>query len=417
MRALLLLVRCCWLVVLATALLPSLHPASVSAGGLYVNEFGTTSQANAGAGRGAWASDASATLHNPATMTRLDDQAFSTGLHLAFGNIRFDAEATSPSGVGNGGNQVGLAPLTSTNYVHRISDRLRFGMTLFSLSGSILDPDDDWAGRFEVTEISLLTVSLSPTLAVRVNDWLSVGAGPVLTYGLLDWDLSVDLPLGGEGKLRLDDLDDWQPAARGGLLFHPSDEFALSVYYNSETDFALSGEVSVPAGVGTNLDVDLPLAQFVEVSAFWQATDWLALLATFNWEDWSSADGLDVTVGTRRIQAATGFKDTYKFGLGANVQLKEGWLLQAGAMLDTSALSDSDRTVALPIDRQVRGAIGLRHDLSPNCTLGLSFVYVNLGSGRVRTANVSGDYSNNDLFVVGLTLDFKKLWWSGRFTR
>ena len=124
-----------------------------------------------------------------------------------------------------------------------------------------------------------------------------------------------------------------------------------------------------------------------------------------------------MTVGTRRIQAATGFDDTYKFGLGANIQLKEDWLLQLGAMVDTSALSSSDRTAALPIDRQIRGAVGLRHDLSPSCTLGLSFVYVDLGRGRVSTPNVRGDYSANDLFVVGLTLDFKKLWWSGRLTR
>jgi long-chain fatty acid transport protein len=404
------------LVLVASALL-GLQPGPVAAGGLYVNEFGTSSQGNAGAGRGAWVPDASVVLHNPASMTELDDHAFSTGLGAVFGNIRFDADSTSPSGGGNGGNQAGFAPLTSLNYVHRISDRLRFGLTLFSLSGSVLDPDDDWAGRFEVTDLSLLTLSISPTLALRVTDWLSLGAGPVISYGVLNWDLKVPLPLGGEGEVELDDLDDWQPTARAGLLFHPSEDFSLSLYYVSETDFGLSGDVGVPAGLSTSLDLDLPLAQLVEVSARWQATEWLELLGTFNWEDWSSADGLDVTIGAQRVQAATGFKDTYKFGLGANVQLKESWLLQAGVMVDTSGLSSSDRTVALPIDRQIRGALGLRHDLSPDTTVGLSLVYIDLGRGRVSTSNVRGDYSANDLLVVGLTLDFKKLWWSGRLTR
>ena len=146
----------------------------------------------------------------------------------------------------------------------RINERLRLGLTLFSVSGSILDPDDDWAGRFELTELSLLTISLSPTLAMRVTDWLSVGAGPVITYGVLEWDLRVELPLGGEGELTLDEVDDWQPAARAGVLFHPSDDFALSVYYLSETDFSLTGDVGVPAGLATSLDLDLPLAQVVE---------------------------------------------------------------------------------------------------------------------------------------------------------
>ena len=34
-------------------------------------------------------------------------------------------------------------------------------------------------------------------------------------------------------------------------------------------------------------------------------------------------------------------------GVGANLLLRKGWLLQAGAMFDTSALSDSDRTTSI----------------------------------------------------------------------
>ena len=75
-----------------------LQPGPVAAGGLYVNEFGTTSQGNAGAGRCAWETEASVALHNPASITRFDDHAFSTGLDVAYGNVHFDADATSPSG-------------------------------------------------------------------------------------------------------------------------------------------------------------------------------------------------------------------------------------------------------------------------------------------------------------------------------
>lgn len=386
------------------------------AGGLYGNELSTTSQGNAGAGRGAWVPDASATLHNPASMTRLDDHGFASGLSAVVGNVRFDPDSNSPSGTANGGNQVGFAPLASFSYAHRLSDRVRLGLSFFSLSGSILDPDNDWAGRFELRELSLLTISISPTVAIRVTDWLSIGGGPMATYGVLNWDLKAEFPQasGNEANIRLDDLNDWQAAGRVGVLLHPREDLALSVYYNSETDFELSGSADGPLGLDPNLDSQLPLAQFVEVSAYWQATERLALLGTFNWEDWSEGDQLSITLGARTIDATTGFQDTYKIGVGANYLLTDGWLLQTGLMYDTSAFKNKDRTTAIPVDEQVRFSVGAQHDLSDALTLGGSFTYVNLGAGEVRNPTVVGDYKNNDLFIFGATIAFKKLPWSGR---
>lgn len=388
---------------------------AASAGGLYTNEFSTTAQANAGAGRGAWAPDASVALHNPAAMTRLTDHGFATGLSAAVGRIQFDPTADSPSGNKSGGNQAGFAPLATSSYVHRISDRLRFGLSFYSLSGSVLDPDDDWAGRFQLREISLLTISVSPTLGVRLTDWLSVGGGPLVTYGVLDWNLKADV-LGEERNIRLDHLNDVQAAGRVGLLLHPTQDLSISVYYNSETDFELSGDAEGAIGLTPSLDSELPLAQFVEVGVAWQATEKLALLGTFAWEDWSEAGELAITLGGNSVDATTGFEDTYKIGIGANYQIRPDWLLQTGVMYDSSPLRNSDRTVALPIDEQWRFAFGAQHDLSDATTVGFSFVYVNLGQGEVRTATVRGDYKRNHLFVLGGTVAFKRLPWSGKLT-
>ena len=45
---------------------------TVKAGGLYLNEFGTSVMGTAGAGSAAYANDASTAWHNPAGMTRLE---------------------------------------------------------------------------------------------------------------------------------------------------------------------------------------------------------------------------------------------------------------------------------------------------------------------------------------------------------
>lgn len=389
---------------------------TAAAGGLYVNELSTSSQGNAGAGRGAWVPDASATLHNPASMTRLEDHGFASGLSLVAGNVRFDPDSNSPSGTASGGNQVGVAPLASFSYAHRLSDRVRLGLSFFSLSGSALDPDNDWAGRFELRKLSLLTISISPTAAIRVTDWLSIGGGPIASYGVLNWDLKAEFPpaSGTERNVQLDQLNDWQAAGRVGLLLHPREDFSLSVYYNSETKFDLSGSVDGPAGLSPDVDAEMPLAQLVEVSAYWQATERLALLGTFNWEDWSAANELTVTLASLTVDATTGFEDTYKVGLGANYRVSDRWLLQTGVLYDTSALKNKDRSTAIPVDEQIRFSLGAQHDLNDAVSLGMSFTYVDLGAAEVRNASVRGDYKNNDLFVLGTTLAFKRLPWSGK---
>lgn len=389
-------------------LIGSILATSVEAGGLYVNEFSTTSQSNSGAGRGAWAPDASATLHNPASMTRLDDHGFAGGFSLLFGDIHFDSETGA-----DGGNQAGVAPIASFSYAHKVSDRVRFGFSFFSISGSILSPSNDWAGRSQLTDLSLLTISMTPTLAIRLTDWLSVGGGPVITYGVLNWNLRAPT----EDFVRLNDLDDWEASGRIGFVLHPRDDFSLSVFYNSKTDFSLNGEFNGPASLNPDLDLDLPLAQFVEVSGYWQATEKVALLATFNWEDWSVADDLSVQLGPAPpTQATTGFKDTYKIAVGANYQLNEDWLLQTGISYDTSALQNKNRIAALPIDEQIRFSLGGIYSLTESTNLGLSFVYVNLGQGEIRTGAVEGDYQRNHAFVFGFSLAFKELPWAGKWT-
>ncbi len=120
----------------------------------------------------------------------------------------------------------------------------------------------------------------------------------------------------------------------------------------------------MPAGISANLDPELGLAQSVEVSAYWQVNEELALLGTFNWEDWSGADDLTITVAGRTINAQLGFEDTYKIGIGANYQIAEAWLLQTGIMVDTSAFKNKNRTTALPVDEQVRFSVGALYDLT-----------------------------------------------------
>ncbi|MGH0032702.1 MAG: OmpP1/FadL family transporter [Myxococcota bacterium] len=398
------------------AFLLVLLPLIASAGGLYLTEFGTPNMGVAGAGE-ARADDASTAIHSPAGMTRLDEHQLMLGAAVGFSTVNFDPSrnATGNQNMGSsGGEQGGFVPILSGHYVHKLSDRLRLGTSLLSFSGSVLDPENGWLGRGEITYISLFTLSVVPNLAYRVTDWLSVAGGAAVTYGRLDYDLRSPGPLGLEAKI--DDADDVAAAGMASVLIEPSENLRFAVKYLSETDFDLDGDVDLSPGLSGVVDVDQPLAQFVRASAWWQATDRVALMAVLGWEDWSTAGSVPTSFNAGTVQIPLEWKDTYKIGGGIHYRASDLWTLQAGVTYDTSPVEKADRLAALPVDRQIRWAVGGLYDWSEHTRVGLAFNWIDLGRASIDNARIRGSYSRNDLFLLALNVNWKQLPWSGRGT-
>ena len=384
------------------------------AGGLYLTTFGTADMGRAGAGAPATAYDASTAFHNPAGMTRLDDHAFSGSFAPGVGRIHFDLDEAKRGG-GDGGQQGGFLPIVSSQYVHKLSDRFRFGFSVLSISGAALDPDDDWAGRNEVTELSLLTLSFMPTVAVRVTDWLSIGAGAAVSFGKLK--LKLKLPVANEPGLKLRDMNDWAAAPVASILVSPMEGLRIGVSYLGKTDFKLDGKVSTSiTGKKRDLRLGLPLAQTVRTGVHWEATDRLRLNLSAGWEDWSVNKTLPLTTDAGSTSIPLEMRDTWYIAAGVAFIPCEDWLVETGFRYDSSALKDKDRTTSFPIDRVWTLGVGTRWDYSENTQLGFSFGWTNLGKSRVDTSNLKGQYRSNDLYIFGLHVNFKKLPWSGRAT-
>ena len=146
------------------------------AGGLFIQEFGTPTQGTASAGAQAKANDASTAFHNPAGMTRLDDHSLMVTAGLLFGDIKFDPDSDTPyPGSGDGGQQGGPGPVLGLHYSHAIYDRdaewldrVRLGFSLASFSAAVLDPDNDWDGRYEVQKLGLVTLAGVPSIAPSI---------------------------------------------------------------------------------------------------------------------------------------------------------------------------------------------------------------------------------------------------------
>lgn len=388
-----------------------LLPSDVLGGGLYLeSEFGTPSMGAAGAGAEAEGFDASAAWHNPASMTLITGNELMLTGGIGYSRVKFDRDFVAPVITGgDGGNAGSCFPLGGLFYVNSLSEDWKFGLSIYSISGAVLDYDDSWAGRFLVEDVSIFTATIMPSLAYRLNDELSVAASFGAMYGDLEYDLAIPgvggLPGPTEATL---DGDDWEYGYGFSTLYEISEATRVGALYWSEFEFDFSGDLDV-AGVGSvGSDTDLPLAQFVRSGIYHQLNEKWALVGTVAWEDWSTMDDLLIsTDGGGGTSLPRNWSDTFHYAGGLHYRPKDKWLIRAGVAYDTSPVNASDRTPDMPIDRQIRYAAGVQYDYSETLTLGASFEYIDMGSAKINRPLFSGDYEDNDIYVAGLFANWK----------
>ena len=99
----------------------------------------------------------------------------------------------------------------------------------------------------------------------------------------------------------------------------------------------------------------------------------------------------------RSLEMDANFSDTWHYAVGARYRLDSFWSVSAGFAYDSSPVSNADRTIALPVDRQYRYAVGLLYDLRKDLTLGAAYEYMDAGDAPVSQSGgpLRGDLEGN----------------------
>jgi long-chain fatty acid transport protein len=378
------------------------------AGGLYINEFGTPSMGVAGAGTNAVASDASTSFHNPAGMARIKGKELMGTGGFIYSTVKFDPDADTPIPGGNGGDAGGPAPVLGGFYVHSLNDRWKLGASLISISGALLDYDNDWTGRYLNTDVTLLTLTFYPSVAYRVNNWLSLGGGPQIMYADLELKAKAPPPI-GNGEVKIDG-DDVAFGFGLGALIELSERTRFGISYQSEIEPEFSGDVKFSGGAGSadaGTDTELTLARFIHISGYHEFNDRWALLGTVGWENWSEFKDINISTGQGSQKIPRNWDDTWKFAAGVHFRPVEKWLLQLGFAYDTSPVDSDDRTPDMPMDRQIRYATGAQYQWSDRLSTGAQFVYADYGKAKIDNDLLKGDYKRNDLYFFALNANWK----------
>ena len=381
-------------------------PGTSTAGGLYINEFGTPSMGVAGAGANALADDASTSFHNAAGMTRIKGQELMGTAGVLNATVKFDPDDDTPIPGGDGGDAGSPAPIIGGFYVHSLSDKWKLGANLITITGAVLDYDDDWTGRYLNTEVTLLSMTFYPSIAYRVNNWLSLGGGPQIMYANLEMKLKAPPP-NGNGDVEIDG-DDIAFGFGLGALVEISERTRFGVVYQSEIQPEFEGDVEIdPVGIDASIDTEITLARFIRVAGYHELNNRWALLGTVGWEDWSAFDDVNISTGIGSRNIPRNWKDTWKFAAGVHFRPVDKWLLQLGFSYDTSPVDSDDRTPDMPMDRQIRYATGVQYKWGQRLTTGAQFVYADYGRAKINNDLLEGDYKRNDILFFALNANWK----------
>lgn len=407
--------------VLLVSTVTSMAPVTARAAGLFLYEMATPDLGTASAGRAALASDASTAFGNPAGMTRLDQSQMLAGLQAGYGITEFDQDSRTTVSGGNGGNALGFIPAAGSYFVLSATPDLKFGLTLGSDFGLSSRYERNWSGRYYALQEEILTLGAYPTVAYRINEWLSVGAGAQIVYGELNSKTGVNDVLGG-GNASIDIKDsDVGYGGMAGILIEPTKGTRFGVTYLSQVklDFKdkpktnnLGPGFEALLNNGDKIDLGITIPNQVIVSGYHDFTDTFAVVGNVVWQEWSQfgKPTVEVTSTTsNQTKADLNYDDTWGFALGTRYHFASDWLWMLGFAYDTSPLSKSNRSPALPLDEQIRVGTGVQYALNERITLGAAYEYLNLGEADVDRSKplagtISGNYSTNEIHWFNVTL-------------
>jgi long-chain fatty acid transport protein len=389
------------------------------AAGFALIEQNASGLGNAYAGQAAVAADASTIFFNPAGMTYLPDRQVVVAGHLIRPEAEFSGTVSPDIRGGNGGDAGGWALVPNAYFALRLTPDVHVGLGLNSPFGLKTEDDPEWVGRYQAIKSEVKTINLNPSVALKLSDTLSLGAG--LNIQWIEAVLTHRQPLGAPPapvpllKIKGDDYG-W--GYNLGALWQATPATRIGLAYRSEVDYTLDGASSTsdpsvaPLNGPVTAEVTMPdsasLSVFHKLSSRWD------LLADVTWTGWSDFKELRIVrtngdvLGTPTQE---NWSDSYRYSVGANYHLNDKLTLRGGVAFDETPVSDAYRTARIPDEDRTWIAFGAQYRLSQQSAIDVGYAHLFIRDAAIdKTENgvkLTGRYEASvDILSAQFTLNF-----------
>ncbi|WP_299620974.1 OmpP1/FadL family transporter [Pelagibius sp.] len=389
-------------------------PEFAQASGFAIREQSGSSQGHSFASASTGVEDISNMFFNPSLLTFHDGNQFVVVNSLIVPQSEFkNGSASFTPGVGGGAigngtgftglNDIGRSALVAATYAMiSPAEDLRLGLGVTAPFGLKTSNEEGWIGRYHALDSRLTTLNINPTLAYRINSYLSVGAGFVAQYADAKLSNAIDFGtigagLGGtpgaEDGRAVVRADDWGFGFTLGLTVTPMEGTRIGAGYRSFVSHTLEGDADFDLGSGvgtlvsgatgaftnTGASASAKLPEQVSVGIHQDVGDDFALMGEAQWTHWSRFRELRIKFDNP-AQAdsvtAENWTNTWFFALGGTYRPDEDWTFKLGVAFDESPVPDRTRTPRIPDEDRYWISGGVSYD--PFDWLSVSLAYTHI---------------------------------------
>jgi long-chain fatty acid transport protein len=393
---------------------------SAQAGGFFIHQHSAYFLGSSFAGAAAGGPSLSSMFWNPATITQHGLGLTSeVNPSLAFPKTHINPiVATTSTGAnlvpfGSSGDSSKDAFVPSSYYVYGFNNWITLGFGLNAPFGLRTEPSPLWAGMFYSRESQVFTLNASPTIALRLTDWLSVGVGAQIQY----FKVKLYSAFPGSGtfpplgpllpdSLRVD-ADSVDFGFTAGITITPTAWTTIGLGYRSRIDHSIEGDIYRPAFVlpvgaalipfpfaFVNFTADVPLPDIATISIRQRITESFTLLGTFEWQHWSRLGTIPVAITSPGgipaglpANLAFEWRDGWLLSGGVEYQWSPRLALRGGGGFERSPITDTTRGTRLPDHDRIWLSFGATYNWNERLALEIGYSHV-FGADRDVPVNI-----------------------------
>lgn len=434
------LVRLSLVLVLAAGLTTGLF-----ANGLNLNGFGARATAMGGA-YVSLANDVTAIFWNPAGLAQLDRPTFGFGVDGLMPKSTYEIGPLTME------TKKKTYPAGMLGYAQPLGENIVFGLGAYTLSGLGADWNNPGLEALMLSGLpagSIVTpavqpydwrsfigsITLAPTVAVKLSDMLYLGASFNINYGFFQteqWGETQTLIAGpppyiynfGQAEL---DVKGWGFGATFGLMFKPSEMITFGATWRLASKIKMTGTTAIEnmPGLGAFLpgNPDLPEesdAELTATSPMWLAggvsikpVDNLTLAFDLQWTNWKKLDSLAIELLDPTWNAIGLTENELDLQWVDKIQIRGGieyvmgkFALRGGYYYDPAPAPDATLNILVPsfTYNSIAGGFGYK---SGGLSVDLALEYLMGKDRNIAEGAMPGAYKMNILVpVFGLSFAF-----------
>lgn len=413
--------------------------ANANASGFHLKEQSVSAIGNAFAGATAGAEDISFSYFNPAGLTRHKGNQFSGGVSYVTPSSKVrNSHATYPIGgedrtdpstwtgfsdTQQSGNVIKNAAVPNLYVSHQLNDKFTLGLSFNVPVGMISKYDNGWAGNLHGTLSDVKTYTMTPMVAYKVDEKVSIGVGMQIQHitARLRNAVNVGVPILGAAGLEGDTTDIGYVL---GVMYEYSDQTRFGLGYRSRIKHKLKGDLDVSLMGNTirsdDINARITSPALLSVGAYHDINEKWSVMAEFQrtyWEDFNELDikGTNGTVS----QTDENWKNTQFYAIGASYKVDDKWKLKAGLGFDKSAVKKEYKTPRIPDSDRNWYSLGVQYKHNEKVTFDAGYTYIKAKKASINISglsagdmaggrgSLSADYKSYvHIFSVGATYRF-----------